>query len=239
MHSHVSNGWIVVYNVTTIGCKHFRMSSIREQIEQAILLGEFAAHARLDETQLAARFKVSRTPVREALKQLVASGLLEHRPNRGVFVRAPSVQELLEMFEVMAELEALCGRLAARRVNQEDMQTLRTLSQACEQAMESGDSDRYYRANERLHDALYRLSGNRFLQEQATTLHRRLQPYRRLQLRVPYRMRQSMDEHHQIIEAVCQGQAEQAASAIRSHITIQGEKFNDLVADLSQMNRTG
>ncbi len=212
------------------------MTSIREQLEQAILLGEFSSGSHLDESQLASRFKVSRTPIREALKQLVASGLLEHRPNKGVFVRTPSVQELLEMFEVMAELEALCVKLAARRTRGEDMQTLQKLADDCEQAMNSGDHDLYYHANERLHNELYRLSGNRYLEQQAAALHRRLQPYRRLQLRVPYRMRQSMNEHRIIVDAVCQGQAEVAADAIRSHIAIQGEKFNDLVADLSSLN---
>ncbi|NND90024.1 MAG: GntR family transcriptional regulator [Granulosicoccus sp.] len=208
------------------------MNRIREQIEQAILMGEFPSGARLDETQLASRFAVSRTPVREALKQLVASGLLEHRPNRGVFVRTPSVQELLEMFEVMAELEAFCGSLAARRVNDEDMLSLRELTAACERAMQSGDCDRYYRANEQLHNEVYRLSGNHYLARQAAALHKRLQPYRRLQLRVPYRMRQSMNEHRIIVDAICRGDADAASSAIRAHIAIQGEKFNDLVADL-------
>lgn len=212
------------------------MTSIREQLEQAILLGEFTSGSRLDESQLATRFKVSRTPVREALKQLVASGLLEHRPNKGVFVRTPSVRELLEMFEVMAELEALCVKLAARRAHRDDMHSLQTLVEACEQAMHSGDSDLYYHANEHLHRELYRLSGNHYLEQQAVALHRRLQPYRRLQLRVPYRMRQSMNEHRAIVDAVCQGRAEDAAVAIRSHIAIQGEKFNDLVADLSVLN---
>ena len=122
------------------------MTSIREQLEQAILLGEFSSGSHLDESQLASRFKVSRTPIREALKQLVASGLLEHRPNKGVFVRTPSVQELLEMFEVMAELEALCVKLAARRTRGEDMQTLQKLADDCEQAMNSGDHDLYSRA---------------------------------------------------------------------------------------------
>lgn len=208
------------------------MSSIREQIEQAILLGEFASGSRLDESQLATRFAVSRTPVREALKQLVESSLLEHKPNRGVFVKTPSVQDLLEMFEVMAELEAFCGILAARRVNQQDMQLLQSLTEDCEQACNSGDSDHYYHANEQLHLALYRLSGNQFLAAQADALHKRLQPFRRLQLRVPYRMRQSMQEHRKIVEAICAGDSNRAAAAMRDHVAIQGEKFNDLLADL-------
>ncbi len=203
---------------------------IREQIEQDILLGDLPLGFRLDEQQLANRFRVSRTPVREALQLLIASGLVEHRPNRGAFVRTPSLEDLLEMFDVMAELEAMCGRLATRRASQEDIQELQALGRDCEAALASGDSNHYYRENERLHQALYRMSGNRFLASQASSLHHQLQAYRRLQLRVPYRMRQSMSEHNLIISAIAAGDVPRVESAIRQHISIQGERFNDLLS---------
>lgn len=203
---------------------------IREQIEQDILLGELALGSRLDEQQLADRFRVSRTPVREALQLLIASGLVVHHPNRGAFVHTPSLEDLLEMFEVMAELEAMCGRLATRRASQEDIQQLQALGRDCEAALSSGDRDHYYRENERLHHALYRMSGNRFLASQASSLHHQLQAYRRLQLRVPYRMRQSMNEHNQIISAIASGDVPGVESAIRQHISIQGERFTDLLS---------
>ena len=203
---------------------------IREALEQAVLLGELARGERLDETRLAERFRVSRTPVREALQLLLAGGLVEHRPHRGVFVRAPDAIELLEMFEVMAELEGLCGRLAARRARVEDLALLGRLADACERALESEDSDHYYRENERLHLALFRLSGNAFLERQAVVLHRRLQPYRRLQLRVPERLRQSMTEHRVILAAIAAGRGEDAARELRAHVAVQGERFNDLLA---------
>ena len=203
---------------------------IRETLEQDILLGHVAGGARLDESALAARFGVSRTPVREALRLLVASALVEHRPNRGTFVRAPDVRELLERFEVMAELEALCGRLAARRADAHDVAALDRLVDGCERARAGGDSDDYYRANEHLHLALYRLSGNRYLAGRAGELHRHLQPYRRLQLRVPERMRQSMAEHRAIVTAIGAGDGERAAALLRAHVAVQGERFNDLLA---------
>src|SRR5262245_12112967 len=90
---------------------------IRENIEQRIVEGEFEDGQRLDEVSLAKRFGVSRTPLREALRMLGGSGLVELIPRRGAFVRHPGIVELVEMFEVMAELEALCGRLAARRIS--------------------------------------------------------------------------------------------------------------------------
>ncbi len=207
---------------------------IREELEQAIVAGQFADGERLDEVTLSVRFAVSRTPVREALHGLAASGLVETIPRRGVFVRYPSFVKLVEMFDVMAELEAMCGRLAARRITDEELETLAGAVEACERSLTQGDSDEYYRENERFHHILYRASGNSFLAGEASKLHKRLQPFRRLQLRVRGRMRQSMQEHRDVHEAICNGDSEKAADTLRNHISIQGEKFNDLMASLAK-----
>ena len=133
---------------------------IREDIEQGILTGEFADGVRLDEVRLCDRFGVSRTPVREALNQLAASGLIEIRPRRGAFVRVPGFVEVVEMFEVMGELEALCGRLAAKRISDAQLTQFRTACQACEAAEAAGNANGYYRENELFHQLLYEASGN-------------------------------------------------------------------------------
>lgn len=205
---------------------------IREALEQAIVLGEYAAGTRLDEHVLAARFAVSRTPVREALQQLVATGLIEHRRNRGSFVRAFDAIELLERFELMAELEAACGRFAAERADEDGLAVLERAVTLCEQAAEHGDMDHYYRQNSELHAQLYALSGNRFLEQQASELHRRLQAYRRLQLRVPRRVKESMAEHRELLAALRNGDPERAATVARRHVAVQGTRFRDLVAQL-------
>ena len=90
-------------------------AKIRDSLEQRIIEGELGIGKRLDEAELSAHYGVSRTPVREALQRLAESGLAEHLPRRGTFVRAPSLAELVEMFEVMAELECMSVRLATRR----------------------------------------------------------------------------------------------------------------------------
>lgn len=203
---------------------------IRENLEQAILTGSFADGARLDELRLAEQFEVSRTPIREALQMLAAIGLVELIPRRGAFVRHPGFVELVEMFEVMAELECLCGRLAARRLTDSLLIDLRTAESGCVSAMEVGDTDAYYRANERFHNLLYQASGNGFLTGEANRLHKRLQPFRRLQLRVRGRMVQSMDEHKAILSALEAGDAETTGRLLRDHVAIQGEKFHDLMA---------
>ena len=84
---------------------------------------------------------MSRTPLREAFQRLAQTGLVEQIPRRGVFVRQPGAVELLEMFEVMAELEGMCGRLAARRITEQELSALREAHQRCEAAALAGDTD--------------------------------------------------------------------------------------------------
>jgi len=93
-----------------------RAEELRLQLADEIVRGALAPGAPLDETDIARRFNVSRTPVREALRQLAASGLVEARAHRGAVVARPSLERLNGMFEAMAELEALCAGLAAERM---------------------------------------------------------------------------------------------------------------------------
>ena len=207
-----------------------RSDIIAETLEGMILDGTFADGERLDEMQLAQRFSVSRTPLREALQRLALSGLVEQRPRRGVFVRQPGPVELLEMFEVMAELEAACARHAASRISDEALADMRTANARCQAAVEAHDADGYYRENERFHAILYEQSGNAYLAKECRRLHRRLTPFRRLQLRLRGRLAQSMSEHEAVVSALEKADAQAASEAIRSHVAVQGEKFHNLMA---------
>lgn len=206
-----------------------------EQIEERIVTGSYAPGSRLDEQDLAESFGVSRTPIREALIQLASAGLVEIRPRRGAIVSAIGPSRLCEMFDVMAELEATCGRLAARRITPEEQKRLEAAHLACETARANQDPDAYYRLNEDFHWQIYAASHNGFLAEQAMALHRRLRPYRRLQLRVRNRMSTSFSEHAGIVAAILAGDSELAANRLRSHVVVQGERFADLVASLDQL----
>lgn len=207
---------------------------LRDQIEERIATGVYNPGERLEETALAEQFGVSRTPVREALQQLAAIGMVELRGRRGAIVSAPDATRLLEMFDVMAELEAMCGGLAARRLMPEDETALAETLEACRKAAEAGDTDKYYYENERFHRAVYAASGNRFLSEQTHALYKRLAPFRRLQLRVRNRLGTSLDEHEAIVKALINGDSKQAAEHLRSHVAIQGERFSDLIASLDR-----
>lgn len=210
---------------------------VRDQIEELIAFGELPPGRHLDETELAERFNVSRTPIREALNQLAMAGLVEIRSRRGAVVVTLSAQELVEMFEVMGEFEGMCGRLAARRMTAAEQKELQRVHAGCENAVANGgDPDLYYQLNDEFHGVIYAGSHNTFLQEQAWALRRRLRPYRRLQLRVRGRIGSSFGEHGQIVDAIVSGDADKANQLLRDHVMIQGQRFADLIANLPLIN---
>jgi DNA-binding GntR family transcriptional regulator len=210
-----------------------RAGRVRELIEEGIVTGRFPPGMRLDETALAERFDVSRTPLREAFFQLASAGLVEMTPRRGTVVAEMTPHKLVEMFEVMGELEAMCGRLAARRMSSTEQERLIESLGAGERARKAMDTDWYYHENQKFHHLIYAGSHNGFLEEQASSLHRRLSPYRRLQLRVRDRMPTSFSEHQGIVEAILAGQPELTAQRLRAHILVQGQRFADLLASLA------
>ncbi|ABG31112.1 GntR family transcriptional regulator [Roseobacter denitrificans] len=209
-----------------------RAEQIADSLEQLVFQGKYKDGQRLDEIKLAARFNVSRTPIREALQRLVMSGMAEQIPRKGVFVRQPGPVELLEMFETMAELEAACGRFAAVRMTDEGLERLADANVRCKAAVEKKDAAGYYQENEAFHREIYHGATNAYLRNEALRLQNRLKPYRRVQLRFRGRMAQSLAEHEEIIEALRSGEAELAATLLRAHVTVQGEKFQQLMAGL-------
>ena len=210
-------------------------AKIRDSLEQRIVEGELGNGKRLDETELSGFYGVSRTPVREALQRLAESGLAEHLPRRGTFVRSPSLSQLVEMFEVMAELECMAIRLAARRATAHDIDALEKDNETCRAAVAANDTKKYYEVNARLHGRIYQMSGNSFLASEARRLHDRLRPFRRLQLGVRGRMEESMAEHDIILAALRDGDADRAMETMKKHITIVGVRFNDLVSSFNRI----
>ena len=209
-----------------------RADHILEDLEEMIVTGSFADGERLDEIRLSEHFGVSRTPIREAFQKLAASGLVEQRPRRGVFVVEPGPVELVEMFEAMAELEASCGHLAAKRITKPKLLALQETNTLCQRAVVEGNADEYYTHNEKFHHLIYDAAESSYLKNLATKLQKRLKPYRRLQLHLRGRLEQSMSEHEAIVQALSEGESERAAQELRSHVAVQGEKFHHLLNHL-------
>lgn len=212
-----------------------RSLAVRELIEERIVDGRYPPGMRLDEVALAGEFGVSRTPIRETLIQLSSSGMVDLRPRRGAIVADVSPHRLCEMFEVMAELEAMCGRLAARRITDDEEAQLLAAHAACQKARDSGSSDDYFVRNEAFHQVIYLAAHNAFLAEQASQLQRRLRPFRRLQLRIRNRVGTSFAEHDGIVAAIVEGDGDKAARLLREHVIVQGERYGDLVASIGHM----
>lgn len=205
---------------------------IRAMIEQEILTFKLKPGERLDEVRLATQYGTSRTPVREALRQLAASGLIDLRPHRGALVAQLGISELAEMFEVMALLEAACARYAAERCTPDCVEAIRAAHMSCQMWVESQPHDEYYDANVDFHDAIYRASHNSFLIFQTTTLRNRLAAYRRHQLRRVNRPEDSYREHELLFRAIARGDADEAERLAKAHISIQSANITSIIASV-------
>ncbi len=222
----------------TIGDKR-AAHELRTALEEDIATGRAAPGARLDEAGLAARFGVSRTPVREALQGLAADGLVTLRPRRGAVVAAPDIAELVALFETMAEFEASCAGLAARRMDEAGHAKLRAILTACDDPVRAGDAEAYYVLNVILHEAIYDGGGNLVLALTTRRLRNRLAPYRRLQLRSPRRLVASHAEHGRLVAAIIAGDEARARARTAAHVGVQGERFGDFLAGLTPALRAG
>ena len=191
---------------------------IRNALTDAITAGELQAGTALDEQNLAQRYGASRTPVREALRQLAASGLVEVRPRRGVVVARLTPERIADMFETTAEIEAMCARLATYRMTPLERGRLMDLHEDSAAAVEAGDVDAYDRLNRAFHESLYAATHNGFMAEQALASRERLAAFRRTQLRHADRIRRSRDEHGEILSAIAEGDGELAAKRMRAHM---------------------
>lgn len=207
---------------------------LRDRLEEEILSGQRPPGSRLDESKLAQHFGVSRTPVREALRELAAADLVVLRPRQGAVVATVTVTQLLHMFEVMAELESFCARLAARRMSEAERRHLAEVHAACRHFAEKSEAHAYYDANRRFHEVIYAGSHNTYLEETTRNMRNRLSPYRRFQLHHPGRTLKSWKEHQAVVDAIVGGDGEAAAAAMSHHVTIQGDVFTDLISALPE-----
>jgi len=200
-----------------------RAAELASALADDILHGRLAPGQRLDEQELAARFAVSRTPVREALRHLAATGLVEHRPRRGVIVAVISAFRLREMFVVMAELEAAAARLAAAAMTADERRELSAFHRASQSAVRDGRIDDYERHNQEFHSRLYDGCHNGYLRDLLDATRARLAPFRRAQFNLLGRLAASWREHDAVVEAIMRGDGEGAARTMREHLaTVSG-----------------
>jgi DNA-binding GntR family transcriptional regulator len=202
-----------------------RAEELRLQLADEIVRGVLAPGAALDETDIARRFSVSRTPVREALRQLAASGLIDTRAHRGAVVARPSIERLTGMFEAMAELEAMCAGLAAERMTPAERHRLEAVHEELRVLSHAGNPDRFHEVNERFHNTIYAGSQNAYIAEITLATRVRVQPFRRAQFRNLGRLAKSHAEHDRVVVAILRGDRVGAAAAMRAHIELVRDEY--------------
>lgn len=211
------------------------VARIVRMIEADILSGDLAPGVHLSEHGLAERFKVSRTPIREAIRELAACGLVSVKPRRGAFVARVPAQDLIEMFEYMAELEALAAKFAARRMTVDEKLKLREVHESYRHLVGDDNREAYFEASGAFHRAIFEGAKNRPLTEAASALYGRLLPYRRRQMDFTGRSDRSFAEHEAVLCAVVDGDAELAERAMRGHAGVVGDNVMDFIAAIAKL----
>ena len=202
-----------------------RAEELRLQLADEIVRGALVPGTALDEITLADRFHVSRTPVREAIRLLAASGLVEVRAHRAAVVARPSANQLADMFESMAELEALCAGFAAERMTRAERRTLEDIHEELRVMIQSGDPQRYHEVNEAFHNSIYAGGHNTYLAEITLSTRARVQPFRRAQFRNLGRLAKSHIEHDRVVQAILRGEQSIAGSAMYAHIVTVRDEY--------------
>lgn len=206
---------------------------LQDTLEDLIVSGVLKPGTRLDEAELAERFGVSRTPVREALKALAGTGLVDLRNRQGVCVARLSLPMLIEMFQMMAVMEGLCAKFAARRATEPQKQRLALLHEELTATLASGDHSRFYDVNQSFHDALYEASNTHYLAEQTRALRKRVRVYRRYVTFQPGRMTATIGEHEAILNAIRANDSAAAFASAVDHVSLLEDDMVDLIAALS------
>lgn len=197
-----------------------RTDEIVNRLTQSIITKRLAPGMALDEISLAQDFSVSRTPVREALRQLAASGLVELRPHRAPIVANADEARLSDMFDIMAELESLCATRACQHMSAEERHVLEIHHHQMGDMVRNADMNAYRNANMVFHAMIYDGAHNGYLRELALGTRERLAPHRGVQLEAPARLATSYAEHGEIVTAILQGDALKAALAARQHLDL-------------------
>jgi DNA-binding GntR family transcriptional regulator len=192
-------------------------SRLRHMVfERQLVPGEW-----IDELELAQRWQISRTPLREALKVLAAEGLVELVPRQGCKVTEMSEDDADELFPVMALLEGRCAFEAVRKATPSGIARLRHLHEALERHAAAHDIDGYYRANHDFHSTVQALADNRWLDRATNELRKFLRLLRGRQLNWPGRIEDSINEHRVLLAAIEQRDAARAERLMHDHLMAQ------------------
>jgi DNA-binding GntR family transcriptional regulator len=203
---------------------------VAERIEQMLVQGRLKPGERLVEADLAQLLGVSRGPVREALQLLEHEGWIENRPRQGATVRRRTAREVEELFDVRRVLEIHAVRLAARNADATGLAQLKALMATCEEAARARDDERLLRLNAEVHQFISDLGGNTSLASMVRSLGRRIRWYT-LTPRSPSRAYAVLEEHRELVAAILDQSAEQAAAVMARHLNANWMNYQNWLCE--------
>ena len=191
---------------------------VQQEIERAILMGDYQPGAKLNEAALAERLGVSRGPVREAFRMLDEAGLVRTEKNRGVYVRDIPITEALEIFDLRAAMDEWVGKKLAACITAEQLKEIKALVAEMELAVKVQNAHQYHVLNLKFHDRMVDATGNRKLADTYRKLIKELSLFRRQNLADGVLMKKFLAEHKQIVKAIASGDAAAAGQAMFDHV---------------------
>lgn len=189
-----------------------------ETLREAIIDGELPPGERLMEIQVAEELGVSRTPVREAIRKLELEGLVAMIPRKGAYVAGLSMKDVIEVFEIRAALEGLAASLAAERATDEELEDLERQLVRTTNLIDASDLNGMVEIDTDFHSLLYTVSRNNRLAQIINNLREQIQRFRQTSLSFPGRMKEALEEHREIVEAVSSRDPELARRLAQEHI---------------------
>lgn len=209
--------------------------TLREQVadylREEILSSRLAPGAELSEVALARSLGISRGPLREALGQLAAEGLVTIVPRRGAVVKRLTRQEFIDAYQVREALESLAIRLAVPLLTDQDKAELHRMCESMERAAANGDTDRFFEINRQFHASLVRASGNSKLEEVHGQLVAQMGRLMKKSVELRGGTEKSAAEHRAILEAVDAGNPDRAARLLEDHIEVPQRVLRSIAAE--------
>jgi DNA-binding GntR family transcriptional regulator len=207
---------------------------IADTLREMIMTGELKEGDKISENELCTSMEISKTPLREALRVLSAEGLISLVPNRGSFVTKPTIDEIMEMFEVMSMLEGVCARAAADKMTAEKFSRLEELHAALEEKFECRDQKEYIRIHNRYHSFIQELAGNRTLNQIVNGLRKKILLYRFQSLNLPGRFEDSIEEHRQLLATFRERDGRKAEKIMKKHLKKQALALEKLAKQMEE-----
>ena len=195
-----------------------RLEEIEIKIRDAILRGEYRAGERLIEADLISKYEASRTIVREALRNLNATGLLKYIPKKGHSVRKFSLEEIQNTYDLICLMEGYACKIATPLFKKQDISKLKKIQEQIKDAVKTNDYKNYRELNSVFHGTFVNLTGNNVLKEEITTLRTRINTYRYLPLMIPGALENYTKDHEMIIKYVVMKDPRKVKSAMQKHI---------------------